>query len=139
MRLFSARRLRGPAPRRAFTLVEVMATLVLLAVILPVAMKGIALAVRTAGVARERMEATALAETKLGELLATEAWRNGPLGGDFGAERPQYDWTAEVSDWEGSVLRLLTLRVEWISRGQMRIVALSTIVYTGAGSDATSL
>ena len=117
--------------RRAFTLVELMATLVLLAVILPVAMKGISMAIRTAGDARERTEAASLAETKLAELLTSGAWLGGNLSGDFGEDGPQYGWNAETSEWEGAQLLLLTVRVEWTSRGRQRAVALSTLVYAG--------
>ena len=117
--------------RRAFTLVEVMATLVLLAIVLPAAMEGIALATRTVGNARDRMEAASLAETKLAEMVAAESWRDGDGSGDFGDEWPQYAWSAEVSDWEESILYLLTVRVDWTRRGQDRWVALSTLVYAG--------
>src|SRR3990172_12486000 len=88
--------------RRAFTLIEVLASLVLIAIILPVAVKGIALATRTEGVAAERMEAASLAETKLAEMQLTQAWTNGELSGDFAPGWPRYEWSAEVSEWEGS-------------------------------------
>ena len=116
---------------QGFTLVEIMATLVLIAIILPVAMKGISLALRTSDDARARMEATSLAETKLSELVATGDWRSNELAGDFGAEWPDYSWSAEVMDWEGAVLQQVTVRVEWTRRSQDRAVALSTLVYTG--------
>ena len=51
--------------RGGFTLVEVLASLALVAVILPVAMEGVSLAVGAAGLARDRIEAASLAETKL--------------------------------------------------------------------------
>jgi len=122
---------RAGAGRRGFTLVEVLATLVLLAVILPVAMRGIALDTRTAADARDRAEAASLAETKLSELLSSGAWQSGEQSGDFGADWPQYAWKVEVSDWEGSTLKLLSVRVEWTSRGQQRNASVSTLVYTG--------
>ena len=46
----------------AFTLVEVLATLALIAIVLPVAMNGISLATAAAGVAKQQMEAASLAE-----------------------------------------------------------------------------
>ena len=54
---------QGFRRQRAFTLVEVLATLVLVAIILPVAMKGISLAAATAGDAKRKMEAAALVQT----------------------------------------------------------------------------
>ena len=117
--------------RRGFTLVEVLATLALVAIVLPVAMRGISLAMAMAGVARQQTEAASLVETTLAELLATGAWQNGNLSGDFGPDRPQYRWTAEVQDWEGTTLRLMDVRVQWTTRGRERSVTLTTLVYTG--------
>lgn len=115
----------------AFTLVEVLATLMLVAIILPVAMKGISLAAMTAGAAKQRMEAAALAETRLGELLATGEWLNGDLSGDFGPDWPDHHWTADVRDWEGTTLRQVDVRVKWTTRGKERSITLTTLVYTG--------
>ena len=122
---------REPNRQRAFTLVEVLATLALVAIILPVAMEGISLATTMAGVAKQKMEAASLAETTLAELLATGAWQNGDLSGDFGPEQPQYHWIAEVRDWEGTTLRRMDVHVQWTARGRERSVTLTTLVYTG--------
>ena len=122
---------REPNRQRAFTLVEVLATLALVAIILPVAMEGISLATTMAGVAKQKMEAASLAETTLAELLATGAWQNGDLSGDFGPEQPQYHWIAEVRDWEATTLRRMDVHVQWTARGQERSVTLTTLVYTG--------
>ena len=55
--------------RRGFTLVEVLATLVLLGIILPIAMRGVSMAMAAASNARRTAEATSLAEAKLNMLL----------------------------------------------------------------------
>ncbi len=117
--------------RRAFTLIEVLAALALVAIILPVAMKGISLATTTAGLAKQRMEAASLAERKLAELLATGEWQNGDLVGDFYPDWPDYRWSAEVRDWEGITLRQVDVRVEWTTRQKERSVTLSTVIYSG--------
>jgi len=118
--------------QRAFTLVEVLVTLALMAIILPVAMKGISLATTTAGLAKQRMEAASLAETKLAEILVTGAWQNGNLSGDFGPDWPQYRWVAEVRDWEAATLRRIDVRVQWTARGSERSVTLTTLLYNGS-------
>ena len=116
--------------RQAFTLVEALATLVLIAIILPVAMKGISLATSTAGLAKQRMEAAALAETTLAETMATGAWQDGDVNGDFEPDAAGYRWAVEVQDWEATTLKQVTVRVEWTARGTDRSVTLSTLVYT---------
>ena len=127
MRPRPSRRRRG-----AFTLVEVLATLALAAIILPVAMRGISLATAAAGDARRQMEAASLAEATLAELLVTDAWQGTELSGDCGPDWPEYRWTAEVEDWEGGVLQQVSVRVEWTQRGTVRAVTLTTLGYSGS-------
>src|SRR4051794_38319604 len=75
--LHTPRQRRGSAalPRRAmragFTLIEVLATLVLLGIILPAAMRGVSIGLAMASHARHVTEAAQLAEAKLNELVAT--------------------------------------------------------------------
>jgi len=117
--------------REGFTLVEVLASIVLVAIILPAAMKGISIATGLAGQAAHRMEAATLAESKLAEFVATEAWRDGDASGDFGDDWPQYTWSAELNDWEDGSATQVDLTVEWQSRGRDRSLTLSTLAYTG--------
>jgi len=118
--------------RAGFTLVEVLAALVLLATILPVAMRGISLATAAAGESRRQMEAASLAEAELADLLATDAWQGANLSGSFAPDWPDYQWTADVSNWEGTTVQQVTVRVEWTARGTQRAVSLTTLVYTGS-------
>ena len=80
----------GRALARGFTLVEALAALVLVAIVLPVAMRGVSLALTMASETTRRTEAMVLAEAKLAELLATGAWEDGDLDGDF-TETPSGD------------------------------------------------
>ena len=116
----------------AFTLVETLATLTLVAIILPVAMRGISLATSAASLARRQAEAGSLAEAKLNEMIATDAWQTANLSGDFGLDGPDYRWSADVRDWQGATLRQLSVSVTWTARGKPRAVTLSTLVYNGS-------
>ena len=126
----SKHRSRRP-PYGGFTLVEMLASLALVAIVLPVAMEGISLATSTAGLARQQLEAANLAQTKLAELLATGAWQTGVLSGDFGEDRPAYRWTGQVTEYEGTTLQQLDVRVGWTTRGMDYSMRLATLVYTG--------
>ena len=125
--------MQPPRPTRdargGFTLVEALATLVLVAIILPVAMRGISLATAAAGHARRQVEAAALAEARLAELVSTGAWQDADLAGDFGDDYPGYAWTAAVTERKEATLRQLDVRVTWVARGAERSVTLSTLVY----------
>ena len=126
--------MRGIAgsPGGAFTLVEVLAALLLVAVVLPVAMRGVAIAALASRDARMRVEATELAEAEMTDLIATGAWQTANLSGDFGSDWPEYTWTADVGDWNGvAALRQLTVQVKWTSRFRTRSVGLATLVSTG--------
>ena len=114
----------------AFTLIEVLATLLLVGIVLPVVMNGLSLCLNTADVARGQTEATSLAQTRLAELLVTGDWQRSSLSGDFGTDWPGYRWAAEAKDWE-TTLRQVDMTVSWTSRGKDRAVTLTTLVYTG--------
>ncbi len=117
------------ARREAFTLVEVLASLVLVAIILPVAMKGISIAAGVTDVATRRMEAAGLADSVMAELIASGDLSDGQIKGDFGEDYPRYTWEAEVAEWEETYLNRVDVTVAWISRGKERSVTLSTLVY----------
>jgi prepilin-type N-terminal cleavage/methylation domain-containing protein len=123
---------RFPNSRRrsGFTLIEVLATLVLLGIILPAAMRSISVALAMAGHARHATEAATLAEAKLNELIATNAWQTGGSG-DFGTDHPGYQWRCTSAQQDFS-LSQITLTVAWPERGQERTFNLTTLAYEGA-------
>jgi len=107
--------------------VEVLATLVLVAIIIPVAMRAVSLATALAGRTRDRIEAAALAEDRLVEVMATGAWQAGDQQGDFGEDWPRYKWALEVKDWEGTTLSQVTVRVTWQADAAERSVSITTL------------
>ena len=123
---------RRTSRRRAFTIVELLATLTLVGIVLPVAVHGILLCLDVAAHAKHQAQATALAQSKIAELLATGQWYDAELEGDFGDDRPDYTWVAQIGEWEDARLSQLDVYVLWNRRGRDRGVTLSTLVYTGA-------
>jgi prepilin-type N-terminal cleavage/methylation domain-containing protein len=128
--------MRWPHPGRhgrpAFTLVEILATLVLVAIILPVAMSGISLALNVADESRRQTEAASLAQSKAAEIVACQLWTTSTMGGDFRPDHPEYRWESLVTNWQGTSVRQLDVQVLWTHHGRDRRVALSTLVYTGS-------
>lgn len=112
-----------------FTFIELLATIVLIGIIMPVAMRSIGLCTRLGGQSRRQIEAASLARTKLTELTSSQDWQTGEKRGDFGSDWPGYQWTAAVSNWTDSVVSQLDLTVTWQSQGQQRSLTLSTLVY----------
>ncbi|MGD1278170.1 MAG: prepilin-type N-terminal cleavage/methylation domain-containing protein [Tepidisphaeraceae bacterium] len=119
--------------RRGFTLIEVLATLMLLAIVFPVMMQGITVAGSVADAARRRTEATGLAQSKLAEIVANGQWQQGNLSGDFGSDWPAYRWEATVQPWTldntSQSLQQIDLRVVWTARGRENSVTVTTLAY----------
>jgi prepilin-type N-terminal cleavage/methylation domain-containing protein len=114
--------------KSAFTLIEVMATLVLLGIVLPVAMRGISVALSAAENARHMSEAATLGEAKLNEIVSTGEWATMSTSGDFGTDWPAYQWTAQSVSRDYNVTEI-DLTVNWLQRGQTRSVNVSTMVW----------
>jgi len=126
---------------RGFTLVEVLATMMLIAIALPAIMKGITVATSAGTVARRRTEAIGLAESKLNEIIVAVEWQGGQLAGDFGPDWPDYHWQATVSNWPldttGAGIQQVDLQVTWPFRGQTDSYKLSTLTYLRTTSSTT--
>ena len=112
-----------------FTFIELLATVVLIAIIMPVAMGSIGLCTRLGGQSRRQIEAASLANTKLTELKVTGDWENGNPRGEFEDDWSDYQWRATVIGWTDAAMRQLDVTVSWFSQGKERSVTLSTLIY----------
>jgi general secretion pathway protein I len=131
----AARRRLG---RGAFTLVEVLATLALIGIVIPVALHGVSVAVKAASHAKHQAEGATLAESKLSELIAQGDWSMGAGSGDFGADYPGYTWSCYTATPDPNVnVTEVTVSVVWKERGEDRQVNVSTFIYAAAGTGVT--
>ena len=122
----TGRRRAARGCRSAFTLIEVLATLVLLGIILPVTMRGVSMALAASSHARHTAEATVLAQAKLNDLIAEGTWNQTQGSGDFAPDHPEYRWTC-ASEQRDYGLDQVTVTVTWSERGQDRSLNLSTL------------
>lgn len=129
----------GPtAGRHGFTMVEVLVSMLLMAVILPVAMKGVSLALHTAAMARDRSLAVSLAQTQMADLITGGSVGSSSMQGDF-PDNPGYTWTATLTQWIGTTVEQLEVTVLWTSNTRQHSVTLDTLIYTGnADGSATT-
>lgn len=128
-----------PAHRAAaFTLLEVLAALMLLAIVLPVVMRGIGMATQMGAYTRFHDQAVGLAEARLAECIANEEWQDGDASGDFsdaslwGNDASRFTWEQQVDDWESASIKQITIHVIWTQRNREQVVTLSTLVHTEA-------
>lgn len=115
-------------PRRAFTLAEALAAIVFLAILVPVAIKGLRLASRAAILSVRQREAGRLARNLLAEAAVTDEWRDGNRMGDFGEDARAFAWMIEDNAWEEDTMRTLTVRVHFYVQEREHYVALTTLV-----------
>lgn len=119
--------------RSGFTLLEVLACLLLVVVVLPVTLQAISRSVQGGSSARAWTLATGLAESRLAEVVADGSWSTGDASGGFeeslwgeGSER--CEWTLEVNDWLGETAKELRMSVRWTQFGREETVSLVTVV-----------
>jgi len=113
---------------RGFTLIEVLAALVLIIVVIPVVMKGISLATAVASDSARKSVAAELAQSQMAEILLQKQWQSSTLTGDFGTEYPDYRWRMTSASWTDPSLKEVTVEVMWQWRGYERKVQLTTLV-----------
>ena len=130
----SRRRRRGSA----FTLIEVLATLVLIGIVVPFAVRGSTLALNTASSAKHQAEAATLGEAKLAELVSQGDWNTGSTQGDFGQEWPEYKWRLESYTRADVDVTEIVLTVTWTERGRERSLNVSTLAYLGNGTSSST-
>jgi len=110
---------------------EVLAALLLIGIVLPIAMEGISRSVEAGSSAKRRAEAATLAEGKLNELLLYGSTNLIDESGEFGPDWPgyQYSVSTETRDYNDALGMLqVTVTVTWPERGDQRRLRLSTLI-----------
>lgn len=111
-----------------FTLAEVLAAMLFMAIVLPAIMGGMAIASRGGVVAQRSRDAAQLAENLLTEMVVTGSWQEGEQEGDFEPEHPGFRWKTTLEDWSEDAMQLLTVEVTFAVQGRDSSVRLSTLV-----------
>ncbi|NGO39411.1 hypothetical protein G4L39_08365 [Limisphaera ngatamarikiensis] len=119
---------RTRRPHAGFTLAEVLAALVFMAIVIPVAVEGLQVATRAAQMGVRRAAAARVGERVLNELVATGQWRRGSQSGEAAEGTDVYRWDARVDSWQQAPLRLLTVRVVFPVQGEEYALYLATLV-----------
>jgi general secretion pathway protein I len=115
---------------KGFTLIEILAALLLIGLVLPAVMKGISMVSMLASDSDHTYEALDLAETKLAEVLLDESWQSSSsLTGRFEDDDEDYEWVLDVSDWTEAGVKQVDVFVYWQQRNRQRQILLSTLVY----------
>lgn len=136
---------RRPLSRRGFTLIEALATIVVLMVALPVIVQAFTAADHVAIRARQRAEATAIAQSAMEQIIAEQTWQNAPISGSEQHRDTVYQWSATVQEWPDAInqstqvtnVQELDVTVNWNFENRPDQIVLSSLVWV-PGSTITS-
>ena len=113
----------------AFTLAEVLAALLFMAIVIPVAVQGLHIASRAGSVSERKALGARLAENKLNELVVTGQWQSAAQKGTIQEGFQSYSWQLQSESWaEDGAMRLLTVHVNVPVQGRDYDVHVSTLV-----------
>ncbi|KPL09036.1 hypothetical protein AMJ85_07335 [candidate division BRC1 bacterium SM23_51] len=113
---------------RGFTFAELLAAMVFVAIVIPVAVHGLTIANRAGVVADRKRVAAQLADRLLTEIIVTDDWRDGNRQGDFGEQRPGYRWIIDNDAWEEDAMRMVSVEVFFEVQGREYSIRLTTLV-----------
>ena len=112
-----------------FTLAEVLAALMFMAIVVPVAVEAVNLASRAGEIGRRKSAAIRVADRVLNESVVTTNWNTSLLSGSTIEGTHEFHWTLKNQYWPNdSMMRLLTAEVEFSVAGRRQAVRLETLV-----------
>jgi len=115
--------------RAGFTLAEVLAAMLFMAIVIPVAVEGLRIASRAGSVSERKALGARLAENKLNELIVTGQWQSTAQKGTIREGLQSYSWQLQSEPWsEDGAMRLVTVHVSVPVQGQDYDVHVSTLV-----------
>jgi len=111
----------------AFTLAEVLAALLFLAIVIPAAVEALHVASLSGEVAVRKGAAARLADRVLNESIVTTNWNTGTQSGTVTDGAQELRWTLTSQNWPVDAMQLLTVEVKYAAQGRDYSVKLSTL------------
>lgn len=117
--------------RCAFTFIEVLASLLFMAIVIPAVVTALTVSNRAAIAAERTNVAVQLGENKLSELVIDDAWSGAESRGEFGPEWPGFRWELTQGSWEVDSMTELLMDVFFPVQGREQSIRLTTLVSAG--------
>lgn len=115
-----------------FTLAEVLAALMFMAIVIPVAVEALQIASRAGEVAVRKSEAARVAERILNETLVTTNWNRSFQNGTVVEGDRQFRWTLRNDSWNQdpnqTAMQILSVEVLYAVQNRDYSVRMSTLV-----------
>ena len=134
-RAFTSRRARGAVA--GFTLTEVLAALLFMAILIPVTMHGVTVASRAGTLGQRKAIAMRIAERVLEEAIADSTVTNGAANGSVVDGDVTYPWTLKSQPWTEDSMTEVTVNVSFDVQGSTFEVSASTL-YDSSSSTTTT-
>ncbi|MGO8704531.1 MAG: prepilin-type N-terminal cleavage/methylation domain-containing protein [Candidatus Brocadiia bacterium] len=112
---------------RGFSLVEMLAALIIFSLGVMAVLEVITTSVRSTTATVGYTEAVFLAQQRIEETIATEALAPKTDSGDFGEAYPRHAWKREVEELDPGQLYRIRVDVTWNERGSERQYTLTTL------------
>jgi type II secretory pathway pseudopilin PulG len=113
--------------RSAFTFAEVLAAMLFMAIVIPVALRAVQIASGAGVAAQRKSTATRLADLKLNEVMLTGVWSNSAPHGAFDGRYTDYGWNCRTERWLDENMRLVSVEVTYKVRTRNYSVVLFTL------------
>jgi type II secretory pathway pseudopilin PulG len=111
----------------AFTLAEVLAAMLLLAIVIPAAVEALHVSSLAGEVAARKGAAARIADRVLNESIVLTNWNNGVQSGTSQEGVLDFHWTLTSQAWPQDAMQLLTAEVTYQAQGKDYSVKLSTL------------
>lgn len=116
------------ARSHGFTFIEVLASLLFMAIVIPAVVSALTISNRAAIVAERTSVAVQLGQNHLSEIVIDDSWSSAEARGEFGQEWPGYRWELTQSASEVENMTELVLDVFFPAQGKEQSIRLSTLV-----------
>ena len=116
---------------RAFTLAEVLAAMMFMAIVIPVAMQGLRIASLAGEVGQRKIVAARIGNKTLNELKVTGQLQNTSQSGVVKEGGMQYNWSVRSQAWTEDMttpMTQVTMTVTYAAQGKNYDVRLSTLL-----------
>jgi type II secretory pathway pseudopilin PulG len=110
-----------------FTLVEVLAALLFLAIVIPTVVEALHVSTLSGEVAVRKSAAARVADRVLNESIVMTNWNSGTQNGTVTEGSTQLSWKLTSQTWPQDSMQLLTAEVTYSAQGKDYSVKLSTL------------
>ena len=112
----------------AFTLAEILAAMLFLAIVIPAAVEALHVASLAGEVAARKGVAARIADRVLNESIVTTNWNTGTQSGTVNTGGQEFRWTVTSQNWPADAsMQMLTVEVKYAAQGRDFSVKLNTL------------